>query len=87
MDAAGAAGRQLGGERRRGGEDERDLDERQRVERVDLEQQAAQQACRSAGDYQPEAARGEQAHDAGSPSAMRMPIACVRWETPWLTTP
>ena len=38
MDAAGAAGRQVGGEGGRGAEDERHADERQRVERADLEQ-------------------------------------------------
>ena len=53
MDPAGAAGRQVGGEKGRGAEDERRPEERQRVDRVDLEQQPAQQARRGAGDGQP----------------------------------
>ena len=71
-DPAGAAGRQPGCEEGRD-QDQRHAGERQRVERVDLEQQPAQQAGRNDGERQPEraaedhqleAAGDEQPHDA-----------------------
>ena len=80
-DPAGAAGGQAGCEEGRGAENQRHAGERQRVERVQLEQQPAQQAGRDDGERQPEraaddhrleAAGDEQPHDAGpsAPSAL-----------------
>ena len=48
-DPAGAAGRQPGCDEGRGTEDQWHADERQRVERVDLERQPAQQAVLAVG--------------------------------------
>ena len=81
---ASAAGRQVRGQQGRGAEHERHPDGHQRVQHLDLEQEAAEQARRGDGkrepegatdDHQPEAARDEQPHNAGF-RRLRAPCVC-----------